>query len=314
MPTRLPSQRPFSTAEARALGLNRSTLASLLRDGAIVRQSRGWYARIDECRDEVAMALSRTGDAHWLVAAHATAAAVHGLRTPHLADSRTYFVCAPGRRRPDYRPDVVILPAAISRQDVVEMRGLRVTSRARTALDLARGEPLAYALVSVDHALLLGTRRSELIASRQRMRGWPGSRVLDAAIDLADARSESALESMSRGTIVASGLPIPDLQHWVLGRSGQRWRADLAWPDDKVIGECDGFGKWANRGEHEKANFRDQDLRAAGWTVVHWTFEQMMTGGRPALRWLADALSARASSPAPAPLHSPTARRARRVA
>ena len=58
---------------------------------------------------------------------------------------------------------------------------------------------------------------------------------------------------------------------------------------------------------------QERDLRAAGWTVVHWTFEQMLLGDRPALRWLEQALGVRASAD-PGWLHSSRPPSRRRVA
>lgn len=309
----LPADRPFTTAEASALGWSRAQLARLVAVGLLIRESRGWYRRIDaECDPGTRARIRAQHSPTTLIAAHTTAAAIHGLRTP-TQDVRTFYACPPEQRRPDYQPGVVILPATVRKQDTTYIHGVLVTSLARTALDLARGCSLEFALVPIDHALTLGASKAELEKARKGMRGWPGTRVLDPAIAAADAASESALESMSRGSIVAAGLPLPQLQSVVRGKSGREFRADFMWRDARVIGEADGFGKYATRGEHEKEKYRDGDLKAAGWTIVHWTFEQMLVGDRPALRWLADALRVTPTSDPPR-LHSRNAPRRRRVA
>ncbi len=313
MVLRLPHSHAFSTSQAEDAGISAKALARLVAEGAVERLSRGWYIRIDARATEHANAINRMAQHTTpLVAAHHTAAAIHGLRVPQ-ADSRQLFVCDPARRRPDYLPGIVLLPATIGRRDVIRLDGLRVTTLERTALDLARGCSLEYALVPIDHAYALGASKGKLIAARRRMHGWPGTRVLDRALAVADARAESALESMSRGAIIAAGLPHPVLQREVRGRSGRRWRADFVWEGAGVIGESDGFGKYSERGQFELEKFRDSDLRAAGWTVVHWTFEQMLLGDRPALRWLEQALGVRASAD-PGWLHSSRPPSRRRVA
>lgn len=308
MPTRLPANRPFTTAEAERLGIPRQRLGRLVDLGVLSRLSRGRYVRDDMQLHLASAAGHRAARGPTrLVAAHETAAALLGLRTPQTPDGTLYFVCEPARRRPDYQPGTVILPAAISRVDITSIDGTRSTTLVRTALDLARGQSLARALIPIDHALALGVTMRQLEACRSRMKGWPGTRVLDRALAVADARSESALESMSRGAIIVSGLPTPDLQCVIRGQSGTRWRVDFIWPTQRVIGEADGFGKYATRGELAKEKFRDGDLRALNWTVLHWTFEHIMLGRRPALDWLAKALH----SPV---LHSQSARATRRVA
>jgi len=291
MPAQLPHDRPFSTAEAVSRGVSRHRLRTLLANGELKQPARGWYERVGMGRILARDAANRA-ELHSapLVSAHVTAAALHGLRVP-TPDERLFFVCPRAEQQPDYGPSVVVLPAGVGPGDITTLAGTAVTTLERTALDLARGCSLEFALVPIDHALTLGATLASLRSARERMRGWPGTRILDVALAHADGRSESALESMSRGAMITAGLSTPRLQYTTRGRSGKRWRADFVWVDEKVIGEADGFGKYATRGEHEKQTFRDEDLKAAGWTVVHWTFEQMLTGGRPALRWLADALN-----------------------
>jgi very-short-patch-repair endonuclease len=47
---------------------------------------------------------------------------------------------------------------------------------------------------------------------------------------------------------------------------------DLAWPDRRVAVECDGWGAHGrSRARFESDRRRDNDLIAAGWTVVHLT-------------------------------------------
>ena len=288
------ASQPFSTGEARAAGLTKRQLARLLARGELVRIGRGLYGPLDASSmlsQSVQHRASLSSTA--LVAAHTTAAAIHGLRTPR-SDDRLFFVCDRTMRHPDYlESGLVILPAKVGDADITVIDGLRVTTLERTALDLARGCTLEYALVPIDHALTLGATRQSLQACRARMKGWPGTRVLDQALAVANPLAESALESMSRGSILRAGLPSPDLQRTIVGNSSTSWRADFLWPDARVVGEADGHGKYASRGQHEKEKFRDGDLAAAGWTVVHWTFEQMLIGQRPALRWLERALGVR---------------------
>ncbi len=316
VPARLPDDRPFTTADALRVGLSRRELDALIEAGAVTRKSHGRYAKTSAnylVRAHVVARLNELksqSDATFVVAHH-TAAVIHGLRTPSLpAAGMLTVLCAPSTRRPAYNDDVIILPANYVDDDVTLIDGIAVTTLERTALDLARGFSLSTAFVSLDHALTMGATRRRLMDVRDRMSGWPGTRILNQAIQLADGRSETALESASRGAMIAAGLPAPELQMWVEGTSGQHFRADFAWVEQRTIGESDGFGKFSDRGEYSKQTFRDSDLREAGWTVIHWSFEQIMAGRRPALQWLATALRA----PLIPPLHCENSRKTRRVA
>ncbi len=91
----------------------------------------------------------------------------------------------------------------------------------------------------------------------------------------ADGRAESVLESISRVAFDQGGLPKPDLQAW-LGEDGSViGRADFFWPEFGVIAEADGAAKYANPEEARKQLRRDAELRAAGFEVVHFGWNEI---------------------------------------
>ena len=181
---------------------------------------------------------------------------------------------------------------------VVDIDGLRVTSVARTAVDLARAGDLSHALVATDSALrlLLATSypdlngrlrqgtvsagdvecaRGELTDVVATMTGWPGVRTARTAVAAADPASESPFESWSRGWIVAVGLPSPVLNLALTGASGRRYFGDFVWPEHGVVGEADGIGKYGASGDQVRTAIRAErerqlDLEAAGWRFVRW--------------------------------------------
>lgn len=128
---------------------------------------------------------------------------------------------------------------------------------------------------------------------------WPGTRVVRTALDLADPASESPFESWSRGWILGSSLPLPEVNAEVVGASGRRYFGDFVWRSRRLIGEADGLGKYGST-PHEiraamKAERRRQaDLEAAGWMFVRW-----MTGDSgPSFLWrLGRALDTRRVTP-----------------
>ena len=79
------------------------------------------------------------------------------------------------------------------------------------------------------------------------------------------------MESVLRWLIHAAGLPAPELQFVVLSAGGVfLGRADMAWPDRKVIVEFDG-SVHRERDVFVKDLRRQNDLVAAGWTILRFS-------------------------------------------
>ena len=124
---------------------------------------------------------------------------------------------------------------------VMVVDGLRVLDPARTALDMGREHGLVAGVACTDAALRRGVTPSDLAAARERMWCWPGSRVMDAAIDLADPGAETWLESAGRVLVSGLGIGRPTTQFGLT--DGGR----TVWCDLRVgrhIFEADGFGKY----------------------------------------------------------------------
>ena len=145
---------------------------------------------------------------------------------------------------------------------------------ARTALDLAIGRPLPESLVVLDAAAArLGPRA--LMAAYDRIGRVRGIGDLARAIRLADGRSESPLESASRGVMIDARLPRPELQQWVTDDDGRSWRVDFLWRGHRVIGEADGWVKYETIEDLRAEKVREDALRRAGWTIVRWTSDEL---------------------------------------
>lgn len=87
------------------------------------------------------------------------------------------------------------------------------------------------------------------------------------------------MESVVRWLILHGGIPAPELQYEILdGLGAFIARADLAWPERKVLVEFDGD-------VHRERDVFVRDLRrqnrlvAAGWTVLRFTSADVL--GRP---------------------------------
>jgi len=162
-----------------------------------------------------------------------------------------------------------------------EVGGLQVTSPARTVLDLARTTSLANGLAAADHALRHGLCTvSELTAELAAVpRKAPGRARATLVCDLADARSMSAGESLSRAQMFLLNLPRPDLQVPFSDVDGHVGDVDFGW--ENIVGEFDGRVKYAVPeglpGDQagrvlwaEKT--REDRLRRLGLAVARWTW------------------------------------------
>jgi hypothetical protein len=159
----------------------------------------------------------------------------------------------------------------------VELRnGVRITNVERTVIDIGREHGLEAAVVAVDSALHLRlTSRRRLDIALRSHRRWPGVRAARRAVEFADSRSESALESVSRLRLDGR-LPAPEPQALIFDEGSFVGRVDFLWPDEGVVGEADGLVKYDGESDTlqtEKA--RQERLERSGLTVVRWGFKDL---------------------------------------
>ncbi|SCX47277.1 T/G mismatch-specific endonuclease [Klenkia marina] len=155
--------------------------------------------------------------------------------------------------------------------DLAELRGLRHTTAARTASDIARWESTAEAVVLLD--LLLTRRLVDRDDLHERVVGLPagpGTRRAVQAVALADPRAESPQESRTRVLLALAGFPV--VPQFEVRDDDGRWvaRVDLALPDLRIAVEYDGV--WhGERGQLSSDRRRLNRLTQAGWLVLHLT-------------------------------------------
>lgn len=267
---------PFRVADALAEGFTPGQLRAARRTGQIEQLRHGVLALPAPLGDDP---LRRRALAALLVLGpgaavrHATAGRLLGLPDRRPGEQIGDIVVSgpsSGRRR----AGIHVVEGHPTEADLVEIAGVRSTSIARTALDLALRRPLAEALVVLDAAAArIGP--SELLPALGRM---PDSRWLGrlrSAVPFVDGRSESPLESASRGLMLEAGLPAPALQRWVPDDTGRLWRVDFLWPLHGLIGEADGWGKYASLEDLRAEKRREDALRRAGWRFVRWTSDEV---------------------------------------
>jgi very-short-patch-repair endonuclease len=214
------------------------------------------------------------------VISHLSAADAWGLEIPFRdrADDRVH-VTVPEGSRAESRIDRRLYRLALAETDVVRRGALPVTSPVRTWRDLA-GVLTPPALLAVSDQLVNGlASRHDLADELLRRPSGRGCARARRALPLADPRAESPMESVVRWLIHEAGLPAPELQFGVRDGVGAFIaRADLAWPDRRVIVEFDG-DVHRQRDVFVKDLRRQNRLVAAGWTVLRFTSADVL--GRP---------------------------------
>ena len=233
---------------------NPALVDKALRRGQIVRIHRGIYTEGEPPDDrERARAACETVTGALAVASHRTAARVLGLEVPAGGPDE---VTIPRCERRPHRTDLRFHTSVLAPDDVVDLDGLRLTSVARTLIDLARTEEEYRAVWAIERALWRKVVTTEALdEALRRARGTP--RILRARRLIAAARPQSGspLETAGRLALVEDGLEEPEVQMPITRADGKNAFVDLAYRRQRKGLEFDG------RSEHgmEMAVFADRD-------------------------------------------------------
>jgi hypothetical protein len=158
---------------------------------------------------------------------------------------------------------------------------VRVTSVARTVVDLARASSFRAGVVTADSALHRNLVTKEgLAATLRTCARWPHISRARGVVAFSDAKSESVFESISRAAFLDQGLPPPELQVWVGGDDGEIGRVDFLWREFRTVAEADGAVKYSDPARAIAQLDRDKQLRQAGFEVVHFTWNEIVRAPR----------------------------------
>jgi Transcriptional regulator, AbiEi antitoxin/Protein of unknown function (DUF559) len=275
----------MTTRELLSRGVSAARIRTLVRRGVLVPVGHGVYVRAvvaarvsgDQCGEQalrVTSVLALAGPS--AVGSHHSAAVIHGLDLLGRLPFGTTVTHPPGSASQTGGPGVRVHVAALPPEHVAVRGGVPVTSVARTVVDLARTSSFRSGVVVADSALRGKlTTKAELRSVLAACARWPGIRQARLVVEFSDARAESALESISRVAFRDHGLPAPELQAWV-GGDGVIGRADFLWRRYATVGEADGAVKYASPGRAISQLRRDASLRAAGFEVVHFTWDEIV--------------------------------------
>lgn len=209
------------------------------------------------------------------VAAHGTAVELHGLERLGRPSSTVRLLKPSGGAWRDR--EVAVGVAQLPPGHVTSIGGVPATSMARTVVDHARRAAHVSGVVIADSALRAGCCRDDLEQVLADCHDWPGIPAARVAMAFADPLAESVLESISRVAFARAGLPVPELQVNLRDADGFIGRVDFLWPDERVVGEADGLGKYKDILDVQLEKLRQERLEQAGFVVVRWTWDDIWT-------------------------------------
>lgn len=229
----------------------------------------------------LALAAATTRAGPGAVVSHQSAAYLHKIALLGRKGPATVHLTYPPGRGWNSRGSLRLHSALLAPEHITDVLGMRVTTGARTVVDLARTLPFRAGVVAADSALHQRLATGEDLMSVLGMCSrWQGTTVAAEVIAFADRRSESPLESIARVVFRDGGLPPPKLQA-LIGTAEEVARVDFFWDSYRTIVEVDGAIKYADPARAIAQLERDSWLRSLGYEVVHLTWEEITT--RPEL-------------------------------
>ncbi|ADG77372.1 Transcriptional regulator, AbiEi antitoxin, Type IV TA system OS=Tsukamurella paurometabola (strain ATCC 8368 / DSM / CCUG 35730 / CIP 100753 / JCM 10117/ KCTC 9821 / NBRC 16120 / NCIMB 702349 / NCTC 13040) OX=521096 GN=Tpau_0735 PE=4 SV=1 [Tsukamurella paurometabola] len=275
-----------------ATGWTSAGISRAVAGAELIRLATGVYAKADDYPPwelyrmrVLATALSCDG-----VLSHESAAVLHDIPVLQPSRSDVHFTVdrSHGGGR---RPGVHVHPRPLGDAEITTVDGARVTSRCRTALDVAMSGDLIRAVAAIDSVRLarrypaptdpVPVTLTALTETLDRLGRRRGSAIARRALALSVECSESAGESWSRMLMHAWGMPRPRLQT-AYHLDGRTHFADFEW--GSLVGEFDGRSKYGESADRRAATLEAEKERHAAFTahgveIVRWGWRDLIDDG-----------------------------------
>src|SRR5713101_6549147 len=260
---------PFTSAEARAVGVTRGQL----RGARYRRLGSGLYrwVGLKESPQVMLTAVARRLPAGAAFSGP-TAAWLHGL---DVAPCDPIEVTIPEPMGSGRRAGACVRRAALASGEIVLRRGLPTTSALRTVVDLGGRDPLTEGVVAADLFLHAGlVTIAELRTHVAEHPGVKGIARVRRVVELAQPKAESAMETRLRMLLVLAGLPPPEAQVSIHDDQGRfLGRPDLLYRLHGLAIEYDGGN---HRDRLVDDNRRQNGLIGAGLRLLRFTGQTYM--------------------------------------
>jgi very-short-patch-repair endonuclease len=213
------------------------------------------------------------------VASHRAAARLWGL----VDGEQPLEVTVPLSRAPRLRHVAVHRSTDLTPEQVTRRRGVPVTNPLRTMVDLGAVLDPDEVEAALDRGLVAGL--FSVVAIEHRLHqlarcGRSGCGVLRRVLDdraLGDQRPDGLLEPRMARLLRDAGLRPAVFQHVVRDAEGRRiGRVDFAYLDLRLAIEVDGWTAHGSRNAFQSDRDRQNDLVAAGWTVLRFTWHDVV--------------------------------------
>lgn len=260
--------------------------------GRLHRIHRGVYAvghTADAPLAREAAALLACGDG--AVLSHRSAGALWGLADRPVAVVEATIVGRDCGARPGVR---VRRARRIADEDVLMRSGLRVTSPARTLVDLAAVLGERGLRRAVNEALVAGLAdegdlQAALVRSPGRRGGPRVRRLLAETYGPSITRSEAERRLLE--LLALAGLSTPETNVKVGG-----YEVDVLWRAERLVVEVDGYAFHGTRTAFERDRLRDAELQASGLAVLRVTWRQIVDTPETTVARIARVLAIRSTS------------------
>ena len=278
----------FSRAELLAQGMSPHDIGAAVAVGRLTRVGRAAYIVgevVDEASRHLALIRACSGD----TLAMESAAIIHDL--PVAALPRAVQVIVPGDGTSWQRSTRTSRSAPLPLDQETVVDGHRLTTIARTVVDLARFRPGRAAVITWEAARWRANTahrdeqlQQDIAEVMTTLQGRNGMGAARSMAQFASSASQSPMESVSRWNMRALGLPAPVQQFDVVDEYGAVvGTPDFGWPEYGVVGEYDGEGKYqelASPGQSPadvfwKEKRRQERIEDLGWIVVRWNKQEI---------------------------------------
>lgn len=261
-----------SSAQLRACGLGTSGVRHRARSSRLFRIRRSAYSlspRWDFRAELWAALLVTQPDAGAI--SHWSAAAVHGMAKSYAPP---VHLTLPGTGGRSLAGVVVHRARKLAPEDVMDVDGLRVTTPARTVLDIAgRADDEAVRRLIREGEYLRLLPAGAMLGIADAHPRHPGAacvRRANPSTAVADL-GQTPLEDELQALLLTLPLPPPDGQVALRGASGRPYRVDFGWRAFRLAAEADGRSAHERLSSVDSDRFRDNDLAAIGWQTLRFT-------------------------------------------
>jgi hypothetical protein len=254
-------------------GISHKVIRRLLATGWLRRVRRGVYAIGGQppspWEDAIAVGLI-AGDGAAL--SHATAAAIH--RFPGIVAPMRVEISVPVRRHPALERTTLHRVSRLDPIDIEERRGIRVTTRVRTMVDIAGQLSADLTARLVDEGgIARWWTAHDLLACVDRVDPCRKA-VPRSLLSILSARDdEQAVDSVLERRVVDILAPYAPFEvHYEVVLDRQLVIVDIAWPQWLVAAEVDSFlihGHSRRKFDHDR--LRNNLLVAHGWRLAYLT-------------------------------------------